>query len=211
VILLAAASSQPSAYWFATRGLGVASLVLLTGTVVLGIGTVGRWREEATPGFVVANLHRNLSLLAVITVILHVTTTILDPFAHITVRDALVPVDAAYRPVWLGLGVVAFEVLLAVSATSLLRDRIGVHAWRAIHWAAYLSWPVALVHGLGTGSDAQAPWMIGHRRLHRRGRGGIGPAPAFGHEPRRQHGGRLRGRRASLRRGHVVPVRPAPV
>lgn len=160
-MILLAAQAQPSAYWFATRGLGVASLVLLTGTVVLGIGTVGRWREQETPGFVVANLHRNLSLLAVLTVILHVTTTLLDPFAHITIRDALIPVDAAYRPVWLGLGVVAFEILIAVSATSLLRGRIGVKAWRRIHWAAYASWPIALVHGLGTGSDAQAPWMIG--------------------------------------------------
>jgi hypothetical protein len=85
---------------------------------------------------------------------------VLDPFAHITVRDVIIPVGAAYRPVWLGLGVVAFWILLGVAGTSLLRDRVGARTWRIIHWAAYGSWPLALVHGLGTGSDSRAPWMV---------------------------------------------------
>jgi hypothetical protein len=93
-------------------------------------------------------------------VLAHVVTTVLDPYAHISVRDVLVPVGAAYRPVWLGLGVAAAEILLAVAVTSLLRRRIGQRAWRLIHWAAYASWPLSVVHGLGTGSDARAPWMI---------------------------------------------------
>lgn len=156
----AAAATQPSWYWYATRGLGVTALIVLTVTVVLGIVTAVRWSDEATPAFVTADMHRNLSLIAIVIVIAHVVTTVLDPFAHITVRDVIIPVGAAYRPVWLGLGVVAFEILLAVIATSLLRDRIGPRLWRLIHWAAYGSWPLAVVHGLGTGSDARAPWLI---------------------------------------------------
>lgn len=153
--------SGPSWYWYATRGLGVAALITLTGAVVLGIGTVGRWRSDETPGFVLANLHRNLSLLSVVIVVGHVATTLLDPYAQITLRDAIIPVGANYRPVWLGLGVCALEILIAVAATSLLRAQLGVRWWRLIHWAAYGSWPLAVVHGLGTGSDAQAPWLIG--------------------------------------------------
>jgi len=160
-LLLAATSSGPSWYWYATRGLGAVTLVLLTATVTLGIGTAGRWREEVTPGFVLANLHRNLSLLAVLTLGAHIVTTVLDPFANITVRDTLIPIGALYRPVWLGFGVVAFEILIFVAATSLLRNSIGPRAWRLIHWGAYASWPLAVVHGLGTGSDSQAPWFIG--------------------------------------------------
>src|ERR1700694_610013 len=160
-LLLIAAGTSPSWFWYATRGLGVASLVLLTIAVVLGVGTAGRWRGEETPGFVIANVHRNVSLVAVLVIIAHIVTTVLDPFAHITVRDVIIPVGAAYRPIWLGFGVVAFEILLAVAATSLLRDRIGQRTWRLIHWSAYGSWPIAVIHGLGTGSDGQAPWMIG--------------------------------------------------
>jgi hypothetical protein len=57
--------------------------------------------------------------------------------------------------------VLGAEVLLAVTVTSLLRERLGPRLWKAVHWAAYASWPLALVHGLGTGSDSQAPWMLG--------------------------------------------------
>lgn len=153
-----AASSGPSPLWYATRGAGVAALLLLTASVVLGITTSVRL---GTPRFVAASVHRNISLLAVIVLAAHIVTTILDPFAQISVGDAVVPFTAAYRPEWLGLGVVAAELLLAVTATSVLRQWIGPGLWRLVHWAVYASWPLAVVHGLGTGSDAQAPWMIG--------------------------------------------------
>ena len=160
MILTGAAASNPSPYWYATRGLGSSTLIVLTVTVVLGILTATRWSGEDTPGFVAVDLHRNFSLLGMLLLLAHIATTVLDPFAHISVRDVLVPVNAAYRPVWLGLGVVAFWILVAVAGTSLLRDRVGLRAWRIIHWAAYASWPLAVVHGLGTGSDSRAPWMV---------------------------------------------------
>ena len=156
----AAAANSPSWFWYATRGLGSATLIVLTGTVVLGIVTSTRWIGESTPAFVAADVHRNLSLLGMCLLAAHIITTVLDPFAHISVRDVLIPVGAAYRPVWLGLGVAAMWVLIGVVASSLLRERIGPRLWRLIHWAAYASWPLAVIHGLGTGSDAKATWML---------------------------------------------------
>ncbi|WP_337313933.1 ferric reductase-like transmembrane domain-containing protein [Candidatus Aeolococcus gillhamiae] len=155
------AGSSPSWLWYATRGLGMSTLIILTATVVVGIGAALRWETRRSPRFVTADLHRNLSLLAVVLLALHITTTLLDPFAQISVRDAVIPTGAAYRPVWLGLGVVAAEMLIAVAASSLLRSRVGPRTWRVIHWLAYASWPLAVVHGLGTGSDSQAAWMVG--------------------------------------------------
>ena len=160
LFLAAAPAADPSPYWYVTRGLGVSTLVVLTVTVVLGILTATRWSGEETPGFVAVDLHRNFSLLAMFLLLAHIVTTVLDPFAHITVRDVIIPAGAAYRPLWLGLGVVAFWILVGVAGTSLLRDRVGPRTWRIIHWAAYASWPLAVVHGLGTGSDSRAPWMV---------------------------------------------------
>jgi hypothetical protein len=91
----------------------------------------------------------------------HIGTTVLDGFAPIRLLDAVVPFVSAYRPIWLGLGAVAFDLLLALTVTSLLRGRIGYRSWRVLHWLAYVSWPVALVHALGTGSDARVPWLQG--------------------------------------------------
>jgi sulfoxide reductase heme-binding subunit YedZ len=159
-LLLAAAASNPSWFWYATRGLGASTLLVLTATVVLGILTATHWSGERTPGFVAVDLHRNLSLVAMCLLLAHMVTTVLDPFAHISLRDVLIPVGAAYRPIWLGLGVTAFWVLVGVAVTSLLRGRIGLRAWQIIHWAAYASWPLAFIHALGTGSDARAPWLV---------------------------------------------------
>lgn len=158
--LLAAAAGNPSWFWYATRGLGASTLLVLTATVVLGILSATRWSGEQTPGFVAVDLHRNLSMIAMFLLAAHIVTTVLDPFAHISIRDVLIPVGAAYRPVWLGLGVAAFWVLVAVAATSLLRERVGLRAWRVIHWGAYASWPLAFIHALGTGSDARSPWLV---------------------------------------------------
>ena len=156
--LLAAAS--PSPFWFLTRGTGVIALLLLTLTVALGIANVQRLQIGEMPRFVVESIHRNAALLAVSFVGVHIVTTLLDGFAPITLLDAVIPFTSAYRPFWLGLGAVAFDLLLAVIITSLLRRRLGYGAWRATHWLAYASWPVALVHGLGTGTDAKTHWLL---------------------------------------------------
>jgi methionine sulfoxide reductase heme-binding subunit len=147
------------ALWFATRGFGVVSLLLLTAIVVLGVAGATRWRSARWPRFVVAGLHRNLSLLALVFIALHVITTVADGYAPISFLNAVLPFTSQYRPVWLGLGAVAFDLLLALTITSLLRARIGYGRWRALHWLAYASWPIALVHGLGTGTDARVTWM----------------------------------------------------
>ena len=108
-----------------------------------------------------AALHRNFGLFTLLLLAVHIATSVLDPFAGIRPADAVIPFAGAYRTFWLGLGVIAAEVLVAVTVTSLLRGRIGPRVWKLIHWATYASWPIALAHGLGTGSDAQTPWMLG--------------------------------------------------
>jgi hypothetical protein len=85
---------------------------------------------------------------------------VIDSFSPIRWLDAVVPFVSAYRPVWLGLGAVAFDLLIALVVTSLVRVRLGYRSWRAVHWLAYACWPVSVVHGLGTGSDTRAVWML---------------------------------------------------
>jgi sulfoxide reductase heme-binding subunit YedZ len=156
----AAVATATSPLWFATRATGLTALVLLTGTVVLGILTSVRFASPAWPRFATVWLHRNLSLLTITFTGLHVLTTVTDPFASISVVSVVVPFSSAYRRIWLGLGAVAFDLLLAVLVTSLLRTRISPRVWRAVHWAGYACWPVALVHGLGTGTDGAARWVL---------------------------------------------------
>jgi methionine sulfoxide reductase heme-binding subunit len=146
--------------WYVTRSTGAAALVLLTLTLVLGVVDVTRWSTPRLPRFVVDGLHRTVALLVVAFVAIHVITSVIDSFAPIRLTDAVIPFGSSYRPLWVGLGAIALDLLLAIIATSLLRARLGVRAWRTVHWLSYASWPVALMHGLGTGSDVRAGWML---------------------------------------------------
>ena len=152
-------AAAPSPYWFITRATGVVALLLLTGSLALGVAGVRRV-ALGNARFVVDALHRSVSLIAVAFVSLHVITSVLDGFAPISIVDIVVPFHSAYRTLWLGLGTVGFDLMAAVTITSLLRDRVGYRAWRAIHWLAYLGWPLALVHSYGTGTDPKARWML---------------------------------------------------
>jgi sulfoxide reductase heme-binding subunit YedZ len=155
-----AASSGGSPYWYLTRSTGGVALLLLTFAIALGVVDVRRWSTPRWPRFLVDSLHRNVSLLAMVFLALHVLTSVLDSFAPISLLDVFVPFAGSYRPLWLGLGAVAFDLLIAVTLTSMLRQRVGHASWRAIHWLTYASWPVALLHGLGTGSDGASTWLL---------------------------------------------------
>lgn len=148
------------AAWFLTRGTGVVSLLLLTTVAVLGILNAVRWSPQGQPRFVLQRIHRNVSLLSVVFIVAHIATAVIDSFAPIRWMDAIIPFVSRYRPVWLGLGAVAFDLVIAIVVTSLLRAQIGYRAWRIVHWTSYGSWPVAVFHSMGIGSDVKQVWML---------------------------------------------------
>lgn len=152
--------SAPSPLWYATRGAGMVLLILLTAVVILGILTTNRWGTARIPRFISGALHRNLSLLTIVFLVLHIVTAIVDSFAHLGLKDALIPFASSYRPIWMGVGVLGAELFIALVISSLIRERMGYRLWRLTHWLAYASWPLALVHGLGTGSDTRAVWAL---------------------------------------------------
>ena len=158
--MTAAVVTPTSPLWYTTRATGVVALVLLTISMVLGVLTSVRFARPKWPRFVTIGLHRNMSLLVVVFVVLHIVTTVTDPFASIHWSDVVVPFVSSYRPLWLGLGTVAFDLLVALTVTSLLRMRLSHRTWRLVHWSAYLCWPVAIVHGIGTGTDTPQAWVL---------------------------------------------------
>ncbi len=134
--------------------------MLLTVTVAFGIVTSLRWQTRTIPRFVIEYVHRNVTVLVLVLIAIHVTTVVVDGFAPIGWLAAVVPFASSYRPVWLSLGALGFDLLLAVAATSWLRDRVGFRVWRVLHWSAYASWFVVLVHALGTGTDTREGWAL---------------------------------------------------
>jgi DMSO/TMAO reductase YedYZ heme-binding membrane subunit len=144
-----------TAMWYLTRATGLVSLVLLSATVVLGVVASVGWTTERWPRFLSQTVHRNLSLFCLVLIGVHIVTTVADGYVPIGYLDAVIPFRTPYRPLWVGFGALAFDLLLAVAITSGLRRRIGTRAWRSVHWLAYVCWPIALLHGLGAGTDTR--------------------------------------------------------
>jgi methionine sulfoxide reductase heme-binding subunit len=153
------ALESSKAVWYLMRATGVVSLVLLTIVFALGIATINRWRVGRAPAFVTASVHRSISLLSVVFIGVHVATAVADPYAAVNVVAVVIPFSGSTAPLWLGLGALSLDLIAALILSSLLRRRIGVRAWRTIHWLAYLSWPVALAHTLGEGTDVKSLWL----------------------------------------------------
>ncbi|RDH80237.1 iron reductase [Mycolicibacterium moriokaense] len=148
------------ALWALGRGTGIVALAFMTLSVALGIATRSGRSLIVLPRFAVADVHRFAALAATLLVALHVSLLFLDPYAQLRVVDFVVPFLGAYKPVWLGLGTLALDVLAVVIVTSLLRHRIGVRVFRWVHWLTYALWPVALAHALGNGTDSGRRWFL---------------------------------------------------
>jgi methionine sulfoxide reductase heme-binding subunit len=151
--------ANPQWLWFISRGSGVVLLVLFTAVMVLGTATRLGWAPRRWPRFAVAELHRALSLFAVALLGLHVVTAIADPYVSIGWAATALPFLSPYRTVAIGLGTLAVDLGAAVLLTSVLRHRLGLRSWRAVHWLAYLAWPAAFMHALSAGNDLHTGWV----------------------------------------------------
>ncbi len=148
------------ALWYLSRATGVASIVLLTAVVVLGALVSGRRRPHGEQATVVMAVHRWLSLGMVAFLVAHIATAVAETYVQIDLVSTLVPFTSGYETVWVGLGTLAVDLLVAVLVTSWWRHRIPERAWRAVHYAAYLLWPAALVHGMVLGTSDE-PLLLG--------------------------------------------------
>jgi sulfoxide reductase heme-binding subunit YedZ len=152
---LAAVATGGTSMWYLTRATGIVALLLLTATLIVGIVSSVGWTSDRWPRFVSQAIHRNLSLFCLVLVAAHIVTTVADGYVPIGFADAVVPFRTPYRPLWIGLGALSFDLLVAVLVTSALRRRIGYRAWRFVHLLSYACWPVALLHALGSGTDTR--------------------------------------------------------
>jgi len=148
------------ALWYLSRATGVVALLVLSLTVVLGVVIGKRGRVRGLPRGAGVGLHRNASLFAVTLVTCHVLSAVLDPYVAIGWIAVVVPFSSSYEPLWLGLGALALDLAIALVVTSLLRFRLGIATWRAVHWLAYLAWPIAVVHGIGAAVDLRSGVLL---------------------------------------------------
>lgn len=144
--------------WFLNRGTGVVLVATLTASMALGIAASRGRAGQRLPAFVTQTLHRNLSLLGLALLLVHIATAVLDEYVDIRWWNALLPWGSSYEPVWVAMGALATDLMLALVVLTALRSHVGQRAWRVVHLTAYSAWLIGLAHGVGVGTDTGERW-----------------------------------------------------
>ena len=142
--------------WYTTRATGLVALVLFTIVVCLGTFVSNRVGGTAVGRFELNELHRSVSMVAMAFLVLHIVTTVLDSYVPTGWISIVIPMTSAYKRLYVTLGTVAFDLMLAVWASSLLKARISNGSWRFIHWLSWLAFVAAIVHSFLIGTDARS-------------------------------------------------------
>ncbi|HWP63182.1 MAG TPA: ferric reductase-like transmembrane domain-containing protein [Candidatus Binatia bacterium] len=146
--------------WTMARAAGLLAYLLTTASVAFGLVLHHRWRSASWPRFVTNEVHRTVSLLALLAVAGHGLALLLDPYLAPTLSELLVPLTISYRPLWVAVGIIGAYLLLGLWLSQYLRSWLGYRAWARLHLLTYAAWVLALVHGLGAGSDTGTPWAL---------------------------------------------------
>jgi predicted ferric reductase len=141
--------------WYTTRATGIVALVLFTLVVSLGTLVANRIGGTIVGRFELNELHRSISIVAMVFLFIHILTTVADSFVSTGLISAFVPMTSAFKRVPVALGAVSFDLLLSVWISSLLKVRIANRSWRFIHWFGWLAFSAAIAHAITTGTDAR--------------------------------------------------------
>jgi methionine sulfoxide reductase heme-binding subunit len=146
--------------WYAARAAGIAAYLMLSLVVLLGLTMARNTTLRRWPKFAIEDVHRFAGLLVGTFVIIHVVTIAIDAWLPFSIVSIIVPFVTRYRPLWVAFGVVAAELLLALAVTNRYRDRLPYRFWRRAHYLNLVVWSFATLHGIASGTDRSAPWLL---------------------------------------------------
>lgn len=152
-------TSDSSAYWYMARAGGIMAYLLLWLGTCWGIMMSSKVIKGVVGTPVAYGLHEFLPLVGVVFAALHALVLLGDSYIDFAPWHLLVPFSGPYKPLWTGLGIIAFYLSVALIASFYARKIIGQKTWRALHYLTYLAFAIALIHGVMAGSDSGTAFM----------------------------------------------------
>lgn len=144
-------------WWYITRAAGLTGYLLLWLSMIWGFAIPSRILQPILDSTFTYDFHEHLSLVGLGFVVLHVTVLLFDKYLPFNIFQILIPFLDTYRPLWVGLGIISFYILLLVTFTFYLRQQIGKKAFRTIHLFSLLGYFGTTLHGLFAGTDSALP------------------------------------------------------
>jgi methionine sulfoxide reductase heme-binding subunit len=146
--------------WYAARAGGIVAYVLLSAVVIVGLSLSSKRNLPRWPRFAVEDVHRFGGLLTGTFIAIHVAAIAIDAYLPFSLLSLVVPFVSTYRPLWVGIGIVTTELLIAIAITNRVRAHIPHRTWRRVHYLTFAVWVGATVHSVGAGTDRRTPWLL---------------------------------------------------
>ena len=144
--------------WEIARAGGFMAYGLLSASVVIGLVVSLKWRSPRWSRYITTELHRFVTLLALVFTAIHTVMVAIDPFIQFSLPEVLVPFVSHYRTLWIAMGIVSSYFLVAIYLSERVRPFVGYEWWRRFHELSFGAFALALVHGIASGSDTKTPW-----------------------------------------------------
>jgi DMSO/TMAO reductase YedYZ heme-binding membrane subunit len=158
------ASNDPLAgptTWYFLRASGLAALLLLSATVLIGLALRVRLWKETLERWRVYDIHLTVSVLTAIFLGLHLLLVFIDRIVPFNLADILIPLHASYQPIWIAAGIIGLYLLLIVWGSSLIRSKLSYKLWRSLHPLALGALALVMLHALFAGTDGPTLWLRG--------------------------------------------------
>jgi predicted ferric reductase len=140
-------------WWFISRSAGIVAFLLLWLSTAWGLAVPSKIFDPLLARFHTFDFHEFISLLAVGFLLLHIFVLTLDHYLPYSLIQILIPFIAPANAFWVGIGVIAFYLILLVTVTFYMRRRIGMHTFRMIHLFSLVAFVGAALHGIFSGTD----------------------------------------------------------
>jgi predicted ferric reductase len=157
---LTLAAASDTVVWYVTRTAAISSYIVLAILVMLGLVQSYARRAGERISWMVDEAHKWLGTLFAALTALHILSLLVDPYISFSVLNLLVPLNEPYRPLAVGLGVVALWSMALVLGTSWLRKHLPHRFWRAFHYFSFATFVLVTAHGILAGSDSSQTWML---------------------------------------------------
>ena len=148
-------------FWYISRAAGLSAYLMLFLNVVLGLAVNTRIMDALVARWRSFDLHEFTALLAMGLLAIHGLSLLGDQYIGFTLPQILLPFNLPYRPFWTAMGILAFWMMVVITASSYIRKQLGYKTWRAIHYLSFGAFLMGLAHGVMAGTDSTMPWAQG--------------------------------------------------
>ena len=146
-------------FWLLGRITGLTAFAVLSLSVLSGEALRTSVLDFVATNRAIRRLHDFTTPLWLPLVFAHIVSLLLDKYARISPIDVIVPFVNPYAPYFIpiGLGTIAFDIIMVVTVTSWLKRRMNNTLWMWIHRTSYIAFVAIFFHAAQSGTDFDAP------------------------------------------------------